>query len=299
MEDIKPQGINFTYSLYFETEREGIPGGISLRTAIDVKDIILNENSEYQNIGLLQTDNFGRVLVLDGLFQTSEKDEFIYHEPLVHIPLLNHPDPVKVLIIGGGDGGAAEEVLKHPTVKECILVEIDRKVVDISRIYLKKIHKGIFDNPRFRLHIQDGNIFLRKNKESFDVIIADLTDPFGENDSIYAEEFYRSLKNQLNPGGFVSLHMGAITAYPADTAIIYKRLNRIFKTAKPFFNYIPLYGSIMAFCLCGEKGKMLHPSEIKEHLKIRKIENLQFLTPETYNALFAVPPYLRKMLQGK
>jgi spermidine synthase len=301
MEDIKHKNKsgNFPYPLFFETEIVGIPGGISLRTMLDVKEVLFNDKSEYQTIGLFHTDNFGRVLVLDGVFQTSEEDEFIYHEALVHISLINHPNPVRVLIIGGGDGGAAEEVLKHPMVEECVLVEIDSKVVDVCKTYLEKIHKGVFDNPRLTLHIGNGIEFVIENKNPFDVVIADLTDSFGGDDPIYTEEFYRFLKNQLKPGGLVSLHMGSVTAYPYETARIYKMIIKVFKAAKPYFNYIPLYGSIMAFCLCGENEEILPLSVIKERLEARKLFNLQFLTPETYQALFAIPPYILRMLHGK
>jgi len=290
---------NFKYPIFFETELEEVSGGISLKSALDVKEILVYKKSEYQAICIFQETNFGRVLVLDGIFQTSERDEFIYHESLVHIPLLNHSNPVKVLIIGGGDGGAAEEVLKHSIVEECTLVEIDKEVVEVSKTYLWKIHKGVFDNPRLNLFIEDGANFIKKNKSKFDVIIADLTDPCGNNNPVYTEEFYHNLKKQLKPHGLISLHMGAITAYPAETVRIYKMILKVFKSAIPYFNYIPLYGSIMAFCLCGENKNILTPSKISKCLEVRKLLNLQFLTPETYQSLFAIPPYIQNMLHGK
>ena len=141
--------------------------------------------SAYQDVEVHDSDAFGKLFRLDGHFMTSEKDEFYYHENLVHVAAIAHPSPTTALIIGGGDGGSAEELLKYPTIKSVTLVEIDLAVVDIARKYLAKVHRGALSAPRLSLRVEDGLAFIRASTETYDLIVLDLTDPGGPSAPLY------------------------------------------------------------------------------------------------------------------
>ena len=157
---------------------------------------------------------FGRLFRLDGHFMTSERDEFFYHEMLVHMPGIAHPAPERALIVGGGDGGSAEELLKYPSIRSVKLCEIDLAVVDISRKHLASVHKGAFDDPRLDLCIGDGFAFVRETTEQFDLIVLDLTDPGGPSTRLYTPEFYRACAARLRPMGAMTLHIASPVAHP-------------------------------------------------------------------------------------
>ena len=157
--------------------------------------------SPYQAIEVHETEPFGKLFRLDGHFMTSEQDEFFYHENLVHLPGITHPAPERALIVGGGDGGSAEELLKYPSMKKVTLAEIDMAVVDIARKYLADVHKGSLDDPRLDLRIGDGFAYLRETPETFDLIVLDLTDPGGPSLELYTPEFYRACASRLTSLG--------------------------------------------------------------------------------------------------
>ena len=170
--------------------------------------------SAFQAIEVHDTVPFGTLFRLDGHFMTSEKDEFFYHENLVHLAALTHPRPERALIIGGGDGGSAEELLKHPSIKSVTLAEIDVAVVDIARRYLGAVHRGALDDPRLTLRIGDGFAYVRAGTERFDLIVLDLTDPGGPSESLYTPDFYRACAARLNPSGAMTLHIASPIAHP-------------------------------------------------------------------------------------
>ena len=153
--------------------------------------------SPYQAVEVHDTAHFGKLFRLDGHFMTSEMDEFFYHENLVHMAALTHPSPERALIVGGGDGGSAEELLKHPSIKSVVLCEIDLAVVDIARKYLQTVHKGALDDARLTLKIGDGFEYVREVEEQYDLIVLDLTDPGGPSESLYTPDFYRACALRL------------------------------------------------------------------------------------------------------
>ncbi|MBM3284648.1 MAG: polyamine aminopropyltransferase, partial [Candidatus Aminicenantes bacterium] len=171
------------------------------------KQRLWSEKSAFQQIDIIETDSFGRVLFLDGLVQTTEKDEFFYHEMLVHPALVSHPAAAEVLIIGGGDGGTLKEVLRHP-VKKAILVEIDRRVVEVSRKFFPWLAPALADE-RVELVIADGNAFIQKSTRRFDVILIDSSDPVGPSTVLHQKEFYSRLKAHLKPRGIIAGQAGS------------------------------------------------------------------------------------------
>ena len=157
----------------------------------EVSKVLFSEKTEFQDMVIFENPKFGRVLVLDGVIQTTEKDEFIYHEMMVHTPLLANGAAKRVLIIGGGDGGCLREALRHPGVEKVTMVEIDPTVVDLSREYLPMHSDGAFDDPRTDLVIADGLKYVAESAEKFDVIIVDSTDPIGPGEVLFTDAFYR------------------------------------------------------------------------------------------------------------
>lgn len=174
----------------------------------------------------------------------SEQDEFFYHENLIHIPAISHPYPQKALIIGGGDSGAAEELLKHNTVESVTLAEIDPGVIDLARQHFQAVHHGVFDNPRLTIHIGDGLAFLDATSEHFDLIILDLTDPAGPSQALYTSEFYARCRQHLYPDGILALH----TESPVTRPLVWQRILATLKTnfpvVSPYLVYVPLYGTL-------------------------------------------------------
>jgi len=273
-----------------------LKNGYDMKTLLEVENVLLARRSEYQDLKVVESKHLGKVLVLDTIFQTSEKDEFFYHEPLVHVPMLTHPDPREVLIIGGGDGGGAEEVLKHPSVEHCTMIELDREVVKVAQEHLGFINKNVFNNPRFDLLIQDGFAYLQESDKQFDVVILDLTDPIGESVPLYSEHFYRIVRDHLSPQGLVSLHMGMISHDPNLSASIFWTLRNVFPETQVFLNYVPLYGGVIGFALCTASGAVLSAEDVDQRLLERGITDMQFLNGETYRSLFALPNYVRDAL---
>lgn len=254
--------------------------------------------SHYQDIEVYETPELGRLFRLDGSLMTSERDEFFYHENLVHIPAITHPNPVNALIIGGGDGGSTEELLKHPSIKKITLAEIDGGVIDISKKYLESIHHQIFDDPRVTLNITDGLAFIRDSKEKFDLIILDLTDPGGPSQPLYTKEFYTACSERLNINGAMSLHIASPVFQPQRYQTIMNTLKSVFSNVRPYLVHIPLYGSLwgMACASMNLDPITRNTTEVDEILAKRKIRDLQYYNGQTHQAVCALPNFVRVLL---
>ncbi|CAD5115740.1 DgyrCDS4685 [Dimorphilus gyrociliatus] len=170
--------------------------------SLQIKEILHNKKSKFQDIIVADTMNYGRVLILDGVIQCTERDEFSYQEMITHLPVNSHPDPENVLVIGGGDGGAVRELDKHPAVKNITMCEIDEEVIEVSKKYLPNMSCG-FNSKKLKLHIGDGFKFMEENKGKFDVIITDSSDPIGPASSLFEKSYYELMKKALKPGGIV------------------------------------------------------------------------------------------------
>jgi spermidine synthase len=178
-----------------------------------VKEIIFHGRSKYQEIKVVDSYSHGKGLILDGVVQAFENDEYIYHESLVHPALLIHENPRHIAVLGAGDGGAVREVLKHATVEEILMVELDKMVIDVCREHLPEIHQGVFDSNKLHLIIDDARNYMTTCDRKFDVIIVDLTDPSEQGPSqwLYTFEFFQVLGKRLNNGGIISIQCGAAT----------------------------------------------------------------------------------------
>jgi len=201
--------------------------------------------SPHQAIEVHETAQFGKLFRLDGHFMTSEKDEFFYHEILVHLPAITHPQPASALIVGGGDGGSAEELLKHPSIKSVTLCEIDLAVVDIARKYLQSVHRGAFDDPRLTLKIEDGFAFVRNATDQYDLIVLDLTDAGGPSEALYSQDFYRACAARLSPTGAMTMHVASPIAHPERVRETLAILRSVFAIVTPYLT------SVHSMAACG------------------------------------------------
>jgi len=256
--------------------------------------------TDYQDLEVHETPQFGKLFRLDGCFMTSEKEEFCYHENLVHPALTAHPAPKRVLIVGGGDGGCAEEVLKHPSVEQVTVVELDPKVVEIARRHLEKIHHGVFDHPRLQLEIADGLEYVARSDQRYDLIALDLPDPIGPAAQLYEQPFFRDCQRILAPGGALTLHMGSPVAQPARVRDTYRRLREVFAMVRPYVVFIPLYGSLWSLAVCSDSLDPLAVSadEVERRIAKRRLKNLQYYNGATHHAVFALPNYVRDLTIG-
>lgn len=259
--------------------------------------VLYTGQTKYQKIELFETPLFGKMLKLDGQFQTSEKDEFFYHEMQVHVSLCAHPKPENVLIIGAGDGGILKNVLMHKTVKKAVMVEIDAGVVEFSMKYLKSVCGNAFKDKRAHVIIGDGKRFVEETQDKFDVVILDLTDPMGPSKALYTKEFYQSVSKLLNKNGIVQLHTELCVTRPKISKMVYDRLASVFKYTAPSASYVPLYGGLMAFCTNSQDidASKVSAKVIEKRLKDRGVKNLKLYNGEFHEGIFKLPNFLKKL----
>jgi len=255
-----------------------------------VQEVLYEGRSKFQRIEIIRNEDYGRVLLLDGLVQTTEKDEFYYHEMLVHPALTSHTNPKNVLIIGGGDGGALREVLKHP-VEKAWLVEIDGKVIEACRDHFPWL-KSTFRDPRAELVVADGNVFIDKVRETFDVILVDSSDPVGPSTVLHQEAFYRKLRSKLNPGGIVAAQAGSLMLHLDSHARKSVFLKRIFKHSPLYLGPVPTY-PVGMWCYNFLSDKV-DPAKIKT---LYVPDGLKYFNPDVYRAAFALPNFLAERLK--
>lgn len=258
---------------------------------------LLSMRTRHQDLELLESAQLGRTLRLDGRFMTSEKDEFFYHEALVHPAALVHPFPERALILGGGDGGAAEELLKHGSVERVTLVDLDAEVIEVARRELAGIHRGALDDPRVRILCEDGGLFVDATEDSYDLVLLDLTDPETPAGPLYTQAFMARLKRILAPGGAVVLHLGAPFFEGGQVRALVRSLRETFKIVSPYGLHIPLYGAYWGMAVASDDLEPLSPSplELADRLRRRAITDLRYYNPSVHAALFALPNFYREL----
>jgi spermidine synthase len=271
--------------------------GFFLRSSSRLAD----SRSEFQHVEIHDTPQFGKLFRLDGCFMTSERDEFHYHENLIHPALTAHPSPKSVLIIGGGDGGSSEEALKHPSVEKVTLVELDAQVIEVAKTHLQKVHNGVFDNPKLQLVIADGLKFIAGTTEKYDLIVLDLPDPIGPAAALYEAAFFADCKRALAAGGAMTLHMGSPVSRPEHVRGIYQRLAAEFAIVRPYVMFIPLYGALWSMAACSDTLDPLAvtAAEIDKRIARRGLEHLQYYNGATHHAVFALPNFVRDLTVGQ
>lgn len=259
---------------------------------------IAHVKSPYQDIEVIDTPQFGRALRIDGLFMTSEHDEFFYHESMVHMGAVAHPAPRRVLIVGGGDGGAAEEFLKYRSVERVVLAELDRDVIEVSREHLPSIHRGAFSDPRLTLEIGDGRLYVAQNRDAFDMIMLDLTDPFGAAEALYSVEFLRECRRALGEQGVMSMHLGSPIIRPNVFYRVTSSLRTVFRVVRPYVVYVPLYGTWWGMAVASDTVDPLAISEeqVERRIAERGLRDLKFYNGAMHRGLLALPNFVREIL---
>lgn len=257
-----------------------------------------SRQSDFQAIELLESAHLGRTLRLDGRFMTSEADEFFYHEAMTHPAAIAHPEPRRALVIGGGDGGAVEELLKHPSITEVLLVEIDAEVVDVARTYLHSIHRGALDDPRVSVRHEDGAAFIKTCCRSFDLIVLDLTDPETLAGPLYTRAFFADCKKVLAPGGAMTLHLGSPFHEPERVRGLAAQLTGLFSQVHCYGLHVPLYGAYWAFAVVSDLllPTALNAAQVRWRMEERGIQGLHYYNPDVHGALFALPNYYRSLV---
>ena len=267
-----------------------------------VKKHILSAKTQFQRVEIIDTYEFGRVVILDDKIQSAEVDEFIYHEALVHPAMITHPNPESVLILGGGEGATLREVFKHPAVHKVIMIDIDMEFVNLCKRYLKKWHKGSLNDSRVELIYDDALEYIKKTKSHFDVIIADIIDPVekGPVVSLYTKEFYWLLKKVLMPDGIFVTHATSIYYFPyknISTSIL-KAFTEVFPKVDLYYEYIPSFGTLWAFIIGSStySPKKISSALINKRIKERRLKNLLYYGAETHERLFKLPECIRKLI---
>ncbi len=266
-----------------------------VRFSIRVNRHLCSRQSKYQKIDVFETNEFGRIMTLDGYIMVTEKDEFIYHDMIVHVPMAVGKDIKNVLLIGAGDGGAVRELTRYKSIEHIDLVEIDEEVVEVSREYLKGLSSG-FDDERVSLHFEDGLKFVRRRKDEYDLIIVDSTDPFGPGEGLFTREFYGNCYNALTEKGIlVNQHESPYYANDARAMVkIHENIKKIFPISRLYQAHIPSYSS--GHWLFGFSSKVYDPLDFDaDYWNSLGIETKYYNT-ELHKGCFALPNYVLKML---
>lgn len=261
---------------------------------VQVKKTLFTGKSPYQSVYVFETEDFGRMLILDGAVQTTERDEFVYHEMIVHVPLCAHPEPRRVLVVGGGDGGCVREALRHPEVEHVTLVEIDQMVVDCSRKFLPTI-SGKLDDPRVDVRIEDGVKFVKRHKRAFDVIIVDSTDPVNMASPLTRGPFFRAAKEALAPGGFYTCQSQGPLFDARGLRRIARAIRKVFPNVSFYLANVPTYpGGVWSFALAGKSGRStaaIEPRPLPKGVRTR------YYTPQLHRAAFHLPRFVEEIIR--
>ena len=268
-----------------------------VKLSIRVDKQLFSGQSEFQRIDIFDSPEFGRFLTLDGFMMLTEKDEFIYHEMLVHVPMAVHPDVRNVLVIGAGDGGIIRELTRYETIEHIDMVEIDEMVVRICREFLP-FTAGKLDDPRLTIHYQDGLKFVRHCENAYDLIIVDSTDPFGPGEGLFTREFYGNCFKALrNDGIMVNQHESPF--YQADAVAMQRAHRRIvesFHISRVYQANIPTYPS--GHWLFGFASKTLHPvRDLRAREWKRRNLETRYYNTNLHRGAFALPNYVQKLLE--
>ncbi|MCL6268997.1 polyamine aminopropyltransferase [Sansalvadorimonas sp. 2012CJ34-2] len=266
----------------------------------DMEEILFEQTTGQQQLVIFKNKTFGTVMALDGIIQTTECDEFIYHEMLTHVPILAHGNVKSVLIIGGGDGGILREVCRHQCIEEITQVEIDHKVIDMCREFLPGHSNGAFDDPRANIVIADGCQFVEQTSQTFDIIISDSTDPVGPGEVLFTNTFYENCKRCLNPDGILVTQNGVAYLQRQEVITTARRLGSLFTHTAFYSAAVPTYvGGIMCFAWASDNPAH---ATIKTETISQRFEQSQlstrYYTPDIHRASFALPRYILDAIKG-
>jgi len=270
------------------TEKQTEHYGITAK----VRESLVREQTDFQDLAIIDTVEFGRMLVLDDMVMTTERDEFVYHEMVAHPALVTHPNPQHVLVVGGGDGGVIREVLKHPSVKKAVLVDIDGKVIEYSKKFLPTI-AGSLDDPRVEVHVNDGYMHIHDHKDEYDVIMVDSTEPVGPAVQLFTRGFYQGIYDALKEDGIFV----AQTDNPWFKADLITSVNRdvkeVFPVVRVYGANIPTYPSGLWTFTMG--SKKYDPLAVEEQ-QIPELDT-KYYSPRLHKAAFVLPKFVEDLIR--
>jgi spermidine synthase len=288
-----PRGLpNLEGDWFFETEKLGYAQGVRITGRV------FETQTKFQHLEIVDTEYLGRVLILDGALQTSDRDEFMYHEMLVHPPLFTHQAPSRVLVVGGGDGGALRHVLQHTEVVEATQVEIDEGVVDACTTYMPNLSDGAFNNPRARLIIGDGVEYMRQNPGQFDVVIIDSTDPVGPAVELFEAPFYQNVARSLADDGLMVAQSSSPLYMREELQSQVQHMRRVFPIVRTYVGIVIGYPSALWSYTVGSKRYdplAVDRDRIAARLAAASIPT-RYYSPDVHQGAFALPPFVAEII---
>ena len=277
---------------------ETLHGGFRVRLKAD--KVLFDSETEHQQLIIFENEDFGRVMMLDGVVQLSTRDEFVYHEMMAHVPLFAHGNAKKVLIIGGGDGGVLREVLRHPEVKRATLCEIDRSVIDLCREHFPDVSGGAFEDKRTRVVIADGTKFVHETDDRFDAILVDSTVPIGPGAVLFTKSFYTDCRHALAPGGVLVTQNGLPFLQGPELKQSVTFFRDVFDDAFAYVATTPSYfGGSMSYGWATDDKKLRRQKleKIKRRYKKAGAFHTRYWSPDMQIAAFALPTYIRELVE--
>lgn len=272
------------------TEKHSENVGITMK----VSKTLFSGESEFQKLEIVETLDYGKMMLLDGLVMVTERDEFVYHDMIVHPALFTHPAPKKVLVIGGGDGGSIREIMKHPGVEQAILCEIDGLVIEKSIEFLPSMACEIDgNNPRVKLHVDDGLAYIRDHQDEFDVILVDSTDPIGPAVGLFEEDFYRLVFGALKKDGIMVAQSESPFYHAEIQKSMYRNLRAVFPIVEMYQAFIPTYPS--GFWSFAFASKQYHP--VKDYDRERVVSRdfyTRYYNEDLHLGAFMLPTFARE-----
>ena len=288
--DFDPKS-NQTLDLWFQDSIEFAHG---CRLDIKIKNVLYHARSEFQEIVILETEKLGRMLAIDGITMLTEYDEHAYHEMIAHAPLLVHPGPARVLVIGGGDGGTIREVLKHPEVEAVHVCEIDEAVVSSCRRYLPSLASS-FDDPRVKVFYEDGARFVKEHPGCYEIIIVDSTDPVGPGQVLFQRPFYEDMKRALTEQGIAVTQCESLYLHEQVIRGVYSFAKEVYPKLGYYYTLVPTYPSgLIGFFFCSLSRDPL--KDIDER-RAAKLKGLRYYRPETHRSAFTLPRFAAKFFE--
>ncbi len=260
------------------------------RARFEVSNLVYEEKSEFQDIVVFDNTNYDRILMIDNIVQLSTRDEFIYHEMMSHVALFSVENPASVLIIGGGDGGIMREALRHKSVTDVTLCELDETVINISKEYLPSVAGGAFEDPRAKVEIRDGAKFMAETSKRFDAILVDSTDPIGPGEVLFSESFYANCARCLKPGGVLVTQQGA-PIFQGD------ELHNSLRKLRPNFAFTSFFLLSPASYFGGNFALGFSSNVVKTKGPVRKDPSIEtkYYSPEIHASAFVIPNYIKQL----